>query len=76
MADTKLEELLKEPKPEEDPVPGRYADDASFGFILLSGAAFFSSILSLLLDEGQESSVFFMFTATYFSLLYIALDQK
>jgi hypothetical protein len=58
-----------------DPQPGKYADDAAFGFILLSGSAFFASVISLLLDD-QDSGVFFLLTASYFSLLYIALDPR
>jgi len=73
MADVRIEELLK-----EDPTmyqAGKYADDATFGFILLSGSAFLAGVLCYIID-GWEDAVFFMMTATYFTLLYIALEKR
>lgn len=82
MADTtNLKDILKDQPPTKtrqyvDPQPGKYADDAAFGFILLSGAAFFASLMSLALDRDGDSAVFFVLVATYLVLLYIALDPR
>lgn len=78
---TKLTTILKDQPPATtrkyvDPEPGKYADDASFGFILLSGAAFFASILCAALDRNSDSAVYFVLVATYFALLYVALEKR
>ena len=69
-----LEELMFV-DPDDDWVPGMYADKLSLVVMVLSVMAFLTSG-TVWFFEGIEQAIYYIMAANYFGLLYIALEQK
>lgn len=56
-------------------VPGRFAEDAQVGLLLLSGAMIMASAVAFLLD-GWESALVLAMQSVWLELMYVALTER